>query len=59
MSIEQTLFRTAVSFIKQRYPAGWGGAAVIRTADDRYLISVAPEVRSPAGVDAILLGKGI
>jgi len=44
MSIEQTLFRTAVSFIKQRYPAGWGGAAVIRTADDRYLISVAPEV---------------
>lgn len=44
MNIEQNLYQTAVDFIKQRYPTGWGGAAVIRTADDRYLISVAPEV---------------
>lgn len=44
MNIEQNLYQTAVDFIKQRYPKGWGGAAVIRTADDRYLISVAPEV---------------
>ena len=42
--MEQKLYDMAVSFIRQRYPAGWGGAAVIRTGDDRYLISVAPEV---------------
>lgn len=44
MSIEQILFDTAVNFIKERYPTGWGGAAVIYTEDDRYLISVALEV---------------
>lgn len=44
MSIEQDLYDNAVNFIKERYPTGWGGAAVIHTEDDRYLISVAPEV---------------
>lgn len=44
MSIEQTLYDTAVDFIKNRYPTGWGGAAVIHTDDDRYLISVAIDV---------------
>ena len=44
MNIEQTLYDTAVNFIKDRYPIDWGGAAVILTEDDRYLISVAPEV---------------
>lgn len=44
MNILQTMYETAVDFIKKRYPVGWGGAAVIRTEDDRYLISVAPEV---------------
>jgi len=42
-NIELTLFNTAVEFIKQRYPKGWGGAAVAHTDDNRYLISVAPE----------------
>lgn len=44
MNIEQVLYDTAVSFIKERYHTGWGGAAVIYTEDNRYLISVAPEV---------------
>lgn len=44
MNIEQTLYDTAVDFIKNRYPTGWGGAAVIHTDDDRFLISVAIEV---------------
>ena len=44
MNIEQTLYDTAVNFIKDRYPIDWGGAAVIHTEGDRYLISVAPEV---------------
>ena len=44
MSIEQTLYDTAIEFIKNRYPSGWGGAAVIHTDDNRFLISVAIEV---------------
>ena len=44
MNIEQTLYDTAVDFIKNRYPTGWGCAAVIHTDDDRYLISVAIDV---------------
>jgi len=44
MTLEKTLFNKAVEFIKERYPNGWGGAAVIHTDDGRDLISVAPEV---------------
>ena len=44
MTVEETMYNKAAEFIKKRYPTGWGGAAVIHTADDRYLISVAPEV---------------
>lgn len=44
MNIEQTLYDTAVDFIKKRYPTGWGGAAVIHTDDNRILISVAIDV---------------
>ena len=44
INIEKALYDKAVDFIKKRYPNGWGGAAVIHTEDDRYLISVAPEV---------------
>ena len=44
MTVEETMYSKAAEFIKERYPTGWGGAAVIHTADDRYLISVAPEV---------------
>ena len=44
MTVEETIYNKAAEFIKERYPTGWGGAAVIHTADDRYLISVAPEV---------------
>lgn len=43
-NIEQTLYDMAVNFILERYPTDWGGAAVIRTEDGRFLISVAPEV---------------
>ena len=44
MSIELKMYDMAVEFIKKRYPKGFGGAAVIHTEDDRFLISVAPEV---------------
>ncbi|MDC7222851.1 MAG: cytidine deaminase [Spirochaetales bacterium] len=37
----ELLFKKAKDFIEQRYPLGWGGAAVLRTEKDNYLISVA------------------
>ncbi|MEK5109036.1 cytidine deaminase [Cytobacillus sp. FSL K6-0129] len=40
--IEEEMYNRAITFIEQRYPKGWGGAAVIHTGDERYLISVAP-----------------
>lgn len=48
MSIEQTLFDTAIKLIQQRYPTGWGGAAVMRTSSGKILSSVAPETKNDA-----------
>jgi len=42
--IEQEMYIRAVEFIEKRYPKGWGGAAVMHTADGQYLISAAIEV---------------
>lgn len=41
--IEDRMYGEAVALITRRYPKGWGGAAVLRTADDTYLTSVAIE----------------
>jgi len=41
MSIQQEMYRKAVEFVAKRYPAGWGGAAVMHTADGQYLVSTA------------------
>lgn len=41
--IEKMMYEKAIAFIEQRYPKGWGGAAVMRTDKDHYLISVAPD----------------
>lgn len=46
MTIEETMYNKAVDFIKQRYPTGWGGAAIIRTSNEKMLISVAPTVNN-------------
>jgi len=43
MNIEEEMYTRATSFIEKRFPIGWGGAAVIHTDDDKYLISVALE----------------
>ena len=43
MSIEQEMYTKAIEFIEHRFLTGWGGASVIHTDDDRYLISVALE----------------
>ena len=41
--IEKKMYRLATDLIRRRFPAGWGGAAVVRTEEDRYFTSVALE----------------
>ena len=41
MNVQQEMYRKAIEFITKRYPVGWGGAAVMYTEDNRYLVSAA------------------
>lgn len=41
--IEKKMYELAIELIEQRYPTGWGGAAVIHTDKDHYFTSVAIE----------------
>lgn len=43
MKIEQEMYQRITEFVKQRFPIGWGGAAIMRTDDNEFLISVALE----------------
>jgi len=43
MLIEQEMYARVTEFIQKRFPSGWGGAAVMRTEDNCFLISVALE----------------
>lgn len=43
IEIEKKMFKMAIEFIEKRFPLGWGGAAVVRTECDDYLVSVALE----------------
>lgn len=54
--IEQTMYRKATELIEQRYPTGWGGAAVIHTAKDNYFTSVAIETANGSAVLCIEVG---
>ena len=54
--VEQTMYRKAVELIEQRYPKGWGGAAVIRTAGDNYFTSVAIETANGSAALCIEVG---
>lgn len=42
--MEQKLYGIVIDLIKERYPAGWGGAVAVRLEDDTFLTSVAPEI---------------
>lgn len=42
-AIHQEMFSRAKALIEKRYPTGWGGAGVVRTANGRYYTSVAPD----------------
>lgn len=41
LTIENRMYQMAVELINNRYPAGWGGAAVIHTDKDHFFTSVA------------------
>ena len=43
MTIEERMWCEATALIRRRYPTGWGGAGVVRTAEDHYYTSVAIE----------------
>lgn len=54
--IEQIMYHKAIELIEQRYPDGWGGAAVIHTAKDHYFTSVAIETANSSATLCIEVG---
>ncbi len=54
--IEAKMVRLAMELIQRRYPAGWGGAAVIRTEQDHYYSSVAIETANSSATLCIEVG---
>lgn len=54
--IEKEMYKIAKDFIEKRYPVGWGGAAVIHTEQEHYLISVSIETaNASANIRALRL----
>lgn len=54
--IEKEMYAKAVDLIKKRYPVGWGGAGVVRTAQGNYYTSVSIETANASAVVCIELG---
>ncbi len=54
--IEEKMYRLATELIERRYPKGWGGAAVIRTAEEHYYTSVAIETANSSAILCIEVG---
>ena len=54
--IQQKMAALARELIEKRYPVGWGGAAVIRTAADHYFTSVAIETANSSAILCIEVG---
>lgn len=43
IELGKIMYEKAAAFIEKRFPAGWGGCAVMYTAEGRFLISTALE----------------
>lgn len=56
MVVEKKMYDAAVALIQNRYPTGWGGAAVIHTEEDSYFTSVAIETANASAVLCIEVG---
>ncbi|MBQ8815929.1 MAG: cytidine deaminase [Lachnospiraceae bacterium] len=39
----ELMYKKAISFLDKRFPQGWGGCAIMYTAEEQFLISVAFE----------------
>ena len=56
VKIENKMYKIAKDFIEKRYPAGWGGAAVIHTEQGHYFTSVSIETANASAVLCIETG---
>lgn len=56
LEIEQKLYAVATELIEKRYPTGWGGAAVIHTAQGSYFSSVPIETANGSAALCIEVG---
>jgi len=54
--IEQEMYHKAIEFISQRYPKGWGGAAIIHSEGGQYFTSVAIETANGSASLCIEVG---
>jgi len=54
--VENEMYRLAVRLIETRYPTGWGGAGVVRTANGHYYTSVSIETANASAIVCIELG---
>lgn len=54
--IENEMYKRAVELIEARYPAGWGGAGVVRTSKGNYYTSVSIDTANASAVVCIELG---
>ena len=54
--IENEMYKRAVELIEARYPAGWGGAGVVRTSKGNYYTSVSIDTANASAVVGIELG---
>lgn len=45
----EIMYEKAILFINKRFPKGWGGCAIMYTAEEQFLISVALESFNAAG----------
>lgn len=54
--VETHMYDLAATFIKRRFPKGWGGAAVIHTEQGSYFTSVAIETANSSVILCIEVG---
>ncbi len=56
VEIEKEMYRLAAELIERRYPAGWGGAGVVHTAEGHYFTSVANDTANASAALCIETG---
>lgn len=56
VAVEKEMYQKAVELIEKRYPLGWGGAGVVRTANGNYYTSVSIETGNASAVVCIETG---